>query len=284
MAYRIVRESEEEFESDPALLLWAVDIEGRRIPTTEKSYRRRMMAHILAERPVVRDRFSDLVEGGCDRTSLRAVLESLVFRAKSLSRQDFEKAAETLQQAAEAVSQIGWSAHADQVDPGGRFLGLDSLLHDYASQITSIAPAASKRSLPTRDEALARLIAHVKVRTGRFQDEVVAELVNAVEMRAKTTNVIDGRPRKPSRSPKVYLPSAHIKWRQRHESLIEKHIAAEQESYTTWRDWRAADRGPKGLKGKGPMQRYVPDALQAARQLHPELDWRQYPRRRLSRR
>ena len=284
MAYRIVPEPGEESEADPALLLWGVDIEHRRIPTTEKSSRRRMMAHILAERPEAHRCFNELVEKGCDRTSVRRSLQALASpQAEPISQKDAHKAAALLLEAAETVTQVNRTALVAQLDPDRRFVGLDNLLHDYTDRLSRVVPSATKRISRTRDETRARLIAHVTVRTGDPHDEEIAELVDAVVYWKKTMNPFDGGPLDSA----VELSGAdpvstegHRKWRERHQDLIEECVTIEQESYTAWQEWRAA--GP-GLKGNRPAQRYVPEALQAARQLYPELDWRQYPRRRLPR-
>ena len=287
VAYRIVPEPGEEFETDPALLLWGVDIEHRRIPTTEKSSRRRMMAHILAERPEAHRCFKELVKKGCDRTSLRRSLQSLALpQAEPISQKDAEKAAALLQEAAETVSQVNRTALVAQLDPDRRFVGLDNLLHDYADRLSRVAPSATKRISPTRDETRARLIAHVTVRTGDPHDEEIAELVDAVVYWAKTMNPFDGGPLDSAVEPSAADPvstEGHRKWRDRHQGLIEEHLTVEQESFTAWQVWRAADRGLKGLKGKGLMQRHIPVALLAARELYPDRGWRRDPPpRRLS--
>ena len=84
-----------------------------------------------------------------------------------------------------------------EVDPDRRYRGLQRLLRQYAKRIRKVAPSASRRKPRQRDQRLTMLVRYVKDQTGKWHDQDVATLVQAVTGKSYTTN-------------------AHTNWRKRH--------------------------------------------------------------------
>lgn len=277
MSYRVVRDDSDEEFGDPSLLDGPTvdDRDGHRVPITFKSHLRRFTRSVFAERPVAREHFRELVKARCDRCLLRSWLYVLASPTLPLARADLEKAATQLNKAGRTVFEIELSAHAGEIDPDRRFVGLHRVLWDYGRQLSRVAPTATKHGSPAREEALARLAAHVEARTGNPSDEAVAALVDAVRDWAAAgpwgDEVFDADAGGNEIGQQAYSTEAHNKWCRRHADLISGFVSVARQHVAGARE-RVAARS--GLRGKRPRQRYIPTALTAARLLYPERGWR----------
>jgi hypothetical protein len=274
MAYRVKHDVEDDEEREMPYEVEAED--GPSVPVTAKSWFRRYLRAVFADREDARDAFRALVKAGCQRHFLSYWLHVLASPAPPKSRADLERAAKQLAKAGSTVFEIALSAHAKELDPEGRFDGLERVLWKYSQRLGQVAARASRRKPLAQDSALATVFAHVKVRTRRYHDDHVATLVEAVRqfaVRASSRNA--STVSMSAHEAVAYSTENRARWRSRHHALVRTAVMAENRRQTAV---RKAPETPVRLSGLRPRQRYLPTALAAARQLYPNLDWRPLPR------
>ena len=214
---------------------------------------RKLVNESKRRRQIAADRRSHWA-GHCNRLMVTVLLLRLRSAQPPVPRDQLKAGASALRRLAQTVLDIELSAHRLLVDPDGQFQNLSTILRVYAERLDLLVqdPLGTSRALLEFNLTLAALLRHVKQTTGGWRDEDVQELVRATT--GKTYDLKD--------------------WRKHHRSLLRNPTAIElawarvperrrEEARAIW-----ANRRRRGGKG---ASCYLTDALQAARELRPDL-------------